>query len=92
MCVNASGFAQSQPVSSLQVNVIATLALQGFVLVAPALHFWYLSLSRIVSATGTTGAISRLALDQFAFAPPFIAVFFAALLALEARSSQQTEF
>ena len=60
---------------------------QGFVLVAPALHFWYLSLSRIVSATGTTGAISRLALDQFAFAPPFIAVFFAALLALEARSS-----
>jgi hypothetical protein len=61
---------------------------QGFVLVAPALHFWYLSLSRIVTATGTGGAVGRLALDQFAFAPAFIAVFFAALLTLEARCSR----
>ncbi len=32
---------------------------QGFVLVGPALHFWYQTLGRVVTATGTGGAIRR---------------------------------
>ena len=56
---------------------------QGFALVAPALHFWYLSLSKLVTASGMTGVVFRLLLDQSVFAPAFIAVFFTALLTLE---------
>lgn len=52
---------------------------------APALHFWYLTLSKVVTATGTTGTMLRLGLDQFGFAPAFIAVFLSALLTLEVR-------
>lgn len=54
---------------------------------APALHFWYLALSKIVTVGGTRGAMLRLGLDQLAFAPAFIAVFFSALLTLEVHHS-----
>jgi hypothetical protein len=56
---------------------------QGVVLVGPALHFWYLTLSRLVPAATTAGAVMRLALDQLVFAPVFLATFFVALLTLE---------
>lgn len=46
---------------------------QGLALIGPALHFWYGSLGSLVTATGTTGAVVRLALDQLGFAPIFIA-------------------
>ncbi len=45
---------------------------QGLVVIGPALHFWYGSLGSIVKATGNTGAIMRLSLDQLCFAPVFI--------------------
>ena len=32
---------------------------QGFVLVGPALHYWYQTLGRVVTATGTAGAHGR---------------------------------
>lgn len=60
-----------------------SVATQGFALVAPALHFWYLTLSKVVTCGGTTGVLLRLGLDQAGFAPAFIAVFFSALLTLE---------
>ena len=48
------------------------LCLQGLLLIGPTLHFWYGSLGTIVKATGNTGAIMRLSLDQLCFAPVFI--------------------
>ena len=58
----------------------------GAVLVGPALHLWYGSLSKIVAATGATGTAAAgvsLALDQLAFAPCFLAVFIASLFTIE---------
>lgn len=46
--------------------------LQGLLLIGPTLHVWYGSLGTIVKATGNTGAIMRLSLDQLCFAPVFI--------------------
>lgn len=60
----------------------------GLVLVGPALHFWYGTLGRIVSATGNAGALQRLGLDQLLFAPFFIGTFFTCLLTLEGKTSQ----
>ena len=33
--------------------------MQGFVLVGPALHYWYQTLGRVVTATGSSGATTR---------------------------------
>ena len=55
----------------------------GLVLIGPALHVWYGSLSRIVTAAGSAGAIGRLMLDQFAFAPIFIGSIVSSIMALE---------
>lgn len=59
---------------------------QGFVLVGPALHFWYQTLGRVVTATGSAGAIQRLMMDQLLFAPFFLSTFLASLLTLEVRA------
>ncbi|XP_039141590.1 protein Mpv17-like isoform X1 [Dioscorea cayenensis subsp. rotundata] len=60
----------------------------GFVLVGPTLHFWYLSLSNLVTTTGASGAFLRLLLDQFLFSPIFIGVFLSLVVILEGRPSQ----
>ncbi|XP_020594007.1 protein sym-1 [Phalaenopsis equestris] len=60
----------------------------GLVLVGPTLHFWYLSLSKLISLPGASGASLRLFLDQFFFSPIFIGVFLCALVTLEGRPSQ----
>lgn len=62
--------------------------LLGLVLVGPTLHFWYLSLSKLISLPGVSGASLRLLLDQFFFSPIFIGVFLCALITLEGRPSQ----
>lgn len=59
---------------------------QGFVLVGPALHFWYQTLGRVVTATGSAGAVQRLMMDQLLFAPFFLSTFLASLLTLEVRA------
>ncbi|KAL6542015.1 hypothetical protein OROGR_011501 [Orobanche gracilis] len=61
--------------------------LLGLVLVGPTLHFWYLSLSKIVTTPGASGAFLRLLLDQLLFAPTFIGIFLSALMTLEGRPS-----
>ncbi|XP_057835135.2 uncharacterized protein LOC131045558 isoform X2 [Cryptomeria japonica] len=66
---------------------IFMFTLLGLVLVGPTLHFWYLSLSKLVSGTGASSAGLRLLLDQFLFAPTFIGIFFCSLLTLEGRTS-----
>ncbi|GAU47329.1 hypothetical protein TSUD_291510 [Trifolium subterraneum] len=76
----------------------------GVVLVCPTLHFWYLYLSKLVTLSGTSGALLRLVIDQvgpfcssldldpstltFIFAPIFIGVFLSSLVTLEGRPSQ----
>ncbi|PNY10165.1 protein Mpv17 [Trifolium pratense] len=78
--------------------------LLGIVLVGPTLHFWYLYLSKLVTLSGTSGALLRLVIDQvgpfcssldldpitvtFLFAPIFIGVFLSSLVTLEGRPSQ----
>ncbi|KAK1629121.1 hypothetical protein QYE76_003436 [Lolium multiflorum] len=61
--------------------------LLGLVLVGPTLHIWYLYLSKLVTVSGASGAISRLLLDQFIFSPVFIGVFMSLLVTLEGRPS-----
>ncbi|KAM7258554.1 hypothetical protein ACFE04_014295 [Oxalis oulophora] len=59
--------------------------LLGLGLVGPTLHFWYLTLSQLVTKPGASGAILRLLLDQFLFSPLFIGVFLSSLVTLEGR-------
>lgn len=60
----------------------------GFTLVGPALHFWYLYLSKLVTAPGATSAVLSLVLDQFIFSPIFLGVFLSTLVTLEGKPSQ----
>ncbi|CAK9322805.1 unnamed protein product [Citrullus colocynthis] len=63
-------------------------SLLGLALVGPALHFWYLYLSQLVTLPGASGAFLRLLLDQFIFTPVFLGVFLTGLVTLEGRPSQ----
>jgi len=60
----------------------------GLALIGPALHFWYGSLSRIVTATGTLGALGRMFLDQALFAPLFIGSIVSAIMAMEGHATE----
>eukprot|EP00899_Mesostigma_viride_P025935 jgi/Mesvir1/6526/Mv16790-RA.1 len=60
----------------------------GLGLVGPVLHYWYGALNKYLTISGTAGAVARLALDQFLFAPIFICAFFSALLTLEGRPQE----
>ncbi|PWA96298.1 mpv17/PMP22 [Artemisia annua] len=60
----------------------------GMALVGPTLHFWYLYLSKLVTMEGASGALLRLVIDQFIFAPVFIGVFLSTLVTLEGSPSQ----
>ncbi len=88
MCAKAHSH-QQLPLATLMVHPTWLGALgprQGFVLVGPALHFWYQTLGRVVTATGSAGAIQRLMMDQLLFAPFFLSTFLASLLTLEVRA------
>ena len=63
----------------------AIFFLLGVGFVGPALSLWYGALNKIITAQSAAGAMGRLALDQFVWAPVFIASFFAALLTCEGR-------
>ena len=65
-----------------------TKYLQGLALVGPTLHLWYGSLGRLIPAPTTAGALARLALDQLAFAPVFIATIVTSLMALEGAAAE----
>ncbi|XP_028115728.1 protein Mpv17-like [Camellia sinensis] len=52
------------------------------------LALWYLSLSKLVTLPGASGAFLRLLLDQFLFSPLFIGLFLSTLVTLEGRPSQ----
>eukprot|EP00878_Enallax_costatus_P004647 GHUV01004894.1.p1 GENE.GHUV01004894.1~~GHUV01004894.1.p1 ORF type:complete len:314 (+),score=67.32 GHUV01004894.1:89-1030(+) len=60
----------------------------GFVWVAPCLHLWYGRLATLVTATGNTGAILRMACDQLGFAPLFVGSMIAILTALDGKADQ----
>ncbi|KAL3148269.1 hypothetical protein ABBQ38_013735 [Trebouxia sp. C0009 RCD-2024] len=68
---------------NLDLKRLGIFTLLGSVLVGPGLHFWYGFIGRTVTATGTTGALIRLGLDQLLWAPVFISTFLASLLTLE---------
>ncbi|KAJ0967079.1 hypothetical protein J5N97_023996 [Dioscorea zingiberensis] len=74
--------------SKLDLKRTLLFTLLGFGLVGPTLHFWYLSLSNLVTLNGGSGAFLRLLLDQFIFSPIFIGVFLSLLVTLEGRPSQ----
>ena len=73
--LNAAGDASAQlliekrGVSELDWARLGRFTLLGGALVGPALHWWYGTLSRVVTLQGTAGALARLGLDQLAFAP-----------------------
>ncbi|ESQ41990.1 hypothetical protein EUTSA_v10014288mg [Eutrema salsugineum] len=73
--------------SSLDKKRTLTFTVLGLGLVGPALHFWYLYLSKVVTASGLSGAVLRLLLDQFLFAPVFVGVFLSAVVTLEGKPS-----
>ncbi|XP_057812358.1 protein sym-1-like [Salvia miltiorrhiza] len=72
---------------SLDLKRTSIFTLLGLVLVGPTLHFWYLSLSKLITTPGAYGVLSRLVLDQFLFAPVFIGIFLSTLVTLEGRPS-----
>lgn len=60
----------------------ARMGIIGLFMVGPTLHFWYRFLYARFPGTATKAVFTRLALDQFVFAPTFCAAFFAALFTL----------
>ncbi|KAK6123653.1 hypothetical protein DH2020_042607 [Rehmannia glutinosa] len=74
-------------VQSLDLKRTFIFTLLGLVLVGPTLHFWYLYLSKLVTAPGAAGAFLRLLLDQFLFSPIFIGTFLSTLVTLEGKPS-----
>ncbi|RQM19369.1 hypothetical protein B5M09_004605 [Aphanomyces astaci] len=62
------------------VRRFATFTALGGVFIAPTLHVWYGFLNRVVAGTAATAVATRLVLDQFVFAPSFLASFFGVLL------------
>ncbi|XP_065851711.1 protein sym-1 [Euphorbia lathyris] len=75
-------------VPSLDLKRTFIFTFLGLVLVGPTLHFWYLSLSKMVTLPGTSGAFLRLLLDQFIFSPIFIGFFLSTLVTLEGKPEQ----
>ena len=64
----------------------ATFTFLGFALVGPALHFWYLNLSKFVATLGlssNTAAFASVLCDQLVFSPIFIGTFLSSLTVLE---------
>ncbi|KAF0695243.1 Aste57867_13935 [Aphanomyces stellatus] len=62
------------------VQRFATFTALGGVFIAPTLHVWYGFLNRAITGTAKAAVASRLVLDQFVFAPTFMASFFGVLL------------
>ena len=60
----------------------------GGALVGPALHFWYGTLGKIVTAQGSAKAFISLVLDQGLFAPAFLCVFLSSLFTIEGKASE----
>ncbi|EPS58064.1 hypothetical protein M569_16752, partial [Genlisea aurea] len=75
-------------VTELDLKRTSIFTLLGLIYVGPALHHWYLYLSKAITASGNSGAIFRLLLDQFCFAPLFIGFFLSSLMTLEGKPSQ----
>ena len=73
--LNAAGDASAQlliekkGIEEVDWARLGRFAFLGGALVGPALHVWYGALSKLVTVSGTPGALCRLALDQLAFAP-----------------------
>ena len=65
-----------------------TFTFLGTVYVGPALHVWYGALGRHLPGASTRAVLSRLAADQFVFAPCFVASFFSALLVLDGKPQE----
>ncbi|MCO5578102.1 hypothetical protein L7F22_031940 [Adiantum nelumboides] len=74
---------KSETINLTRLGIFTVL---GLVLVGPTLHFWYLTLSKLLPGPGTTRAVARLILDQFLFSPIFIGIFISALMTLEGHS------
>jgi hypothetical protein len=72
--------------AELDMHRIVVFSALGAFLVGPTLHFWYSTLSKLVTATGTSGAMMRLAADQLVFAPLFNGLFMAVLLTVNGQS------
>lgn len=60
-------------------------ALLGGGLVGPAIHAWYLFLSRAAPGTGMRSVLQRVVMDQFLFTPAFVPIWLASLWTLEGR-------
>ncbi|QDZ19434.1 Mpv17/PMP22 family protein [Chloropicon primus] len=69
----------------------ATFTFLGLALVAPALHFWYLNLSKFVTTLGLTSnkaALVSVLCDQLVFSPVFIGTFLSCLTCLEGKPAE----
>lgn len=80
-----------EKVENVNMKRAAIFSLLGGALVGPTLHFWYSFLHKVLPAANSMGAMGRLGLDQFVFAPVFIGTFLSSLLSLEHVSGNEAE-
>eukprot|EP00288_Rhodomonas_lens_P013078 CAMPEP_0177693438 /NCGR_PEP_ID=MMETSP0484_2-20121128/2399_1 /TAXON_ID=354590 /ORGANISM="Rhodomonas lens, Strain RHODO" /LENGTH=238 /DNA_ID=CAMNT_0019204247 /DNA_START=1 /DNA_END=717 /DNA_ORIENTATION=+ len=73
------------------VDRFAKFTFLGGVLVAPTLHVWYGFLGRTIAGKTLTATVQRVSVDQFLFAPCFIATFFTSLAFLEGKTMKELE-
>nr|XP_023024631.1 protein Mpv17-like [Leptinotarsa decemlineata] len=58
----------------------------GAVMVGPTISIWYRALSKYIGHTGKSVVLKKVALDQFVFAPTFLALFITVMNTLEGHS------
>ncbi|KAK2145063.1 hypothetical protein LSH36_705g01020 [Paralvinella palmiformis] len=82
MCLGdglAQVFVEKKPLDKFDVKRSGRFFLYGTVILGPTLRSWYTILDKIVKGTGKSAALQKVALDQFGFAPGFLAFFLSSM-------------
>ena len=80
---NNNNKVSKQQHAKIDWNQAGRFALLNAVVAAPALHYWYNYLNRLVPGTTVIAVIKRVVWDEFVFAPLYLPVFLASLWAVE---------
>jgi protein Mpv17 len=74
---------QNELNTTINISRTVRFTILGVVYTAPALHYWYGFLGRIIVGNNYYSTVNRVLLDQLLFAPLFLSGFFSFALALE---------
>lgn len=82
---------QQYPPIRYDIARMSRMAIFGLVVVGPLCHQWYVVLESYITATGLSGAVSKMIIDQSIMAPISTVLFFTSMSIMEQKSAQQTK-